>query len=415
MSIIIDGNSGISTAGGTPIVNTTSNPSSLGTVTSITSIGNVSVTGVGSGIAYPDASLQTTVGYTGFRNRIINGAMVIDQRNSGASGTASNYTVDRWGYGATQASKGTWGRNLNSVTPPAGFTNYLGFQSSSAYSVGASDVFYIYQGIEGYNYADLAYGTVNAKTTTFSFWVYSSLTGVFGGAYQNSGGSRTYPFSYTIPAANTWTYITVTIPGDTTGTWNTTNGAANYVNFSLGAGSTYSGSANAWSGSFYWQPTGSTSVVGTSGATFYITGVQLEKGSVATPFEFRQFGTELALCQRYFETSFPIGTAPANSSASASNYNGTELSSVGLYVAVCLKVSKRATPSVVIYSGNNAASPTANQLQFYNNAGSGWTNTTGATAAATNDNSFYVSATTSGTTAGYSYFTTFGWTASAEL
>ena len=295
----------------------------------------ISVDGT-NGITFNDSTAFNTAYSLGMRNRIINGNMVIDQRNAGASGTASNYTVDRWGYSATQASKGTWGRNLNSVTPPAGFTNYLGFQSSSAYSVGASDVFYIYQGIEGYNYADLAYGTVNAKTTTFSFWVYSSLTGVFGGAYQNAGGTRTYPFSYTIPAANTWTYITVTIPGDTTGTWNTTNGAANYVNFSLGAGSTYSGSANAWSGSNYFQPTGSTSVVGTSGATFYITGVQLEIGTVATPYERQIYSNQLIQCQRYYQTN--------------GNVTRSQTSSAGVFSYICWNTTMRTAPTVSLTS-----------------------------------------------------------------
>ena len=423
MSIIIDGNSGISSAGGTPIVNTNTNPSSLGTVTSVTSIGNVSVTGVGSGIAYPDASLQTTVGYTGFRNRIINGNMVIDQRYAGTAtaNTISGYTVDRWNVSQTTTGKLVAQQNAASVTPPPGFTNYLGVTSQSAYAMTTSDCYNIYQWIEGYNINDLAYGTANARAITVSFWVYTSLIGVYSwrlvGA-NNGGGYYSYVSTFTVSVANTWQFYSFTVPGSTAGQWftNNSNGIAFQITLANNTSSIITSSLNQWiSGNFQVASTQTGNIVATNGATFYLTGVQMERGSTATPFEFRQFGTELALCQRYFETSFPIGTAPANSSASASNYNGTELSSVGLYVAVCLKVSKRATPSVVIYSGNNAASPTANQLQFYNNAGSGWTNTTGATAAATNDNSFYVSATTSGTTAGYSYFTTFGWTASAEL
>ena len=302
MSIIIDGTSGISTAGGTPIVNTTTNPTALGTVTSITSIGNVSVTGVGSGIAYPDSSLQTTVGYTGFRNRIINGNMVIDQRNAGASvtPTSGQYLVDRFYYQATQASKATAQQNAGAVTPPSGFTNYQGITSSSAYSVLSSDYFLIRQAIEGFNVADLGWGTANAATVTLSFWVRSSLTGTFGGAFTNAGGTRWYPFSYTISVANTWEQKTITVAGDTSGTWATGNTAGIQISFNLGAGSSFSGTAGAWTGSGIIAPTGATSVVGTSGATFYITGVQLERGSVATPFEFRQFGTELALCQRYY-------------------------------------------------------------------------------------------------------------------
>jgi hypothetical protein len=237
---------------------------------------------------------------TRFKNRIINGDMRIDQRNAGASGTATAYTVDRWAYAATQASKGTWQQNAGSVTPPTGFSNYLGFTSSSAYSVVASDVFYFDQRIEGFNFADMAWGTANAKTVTLSFYVYSSLTGTFGGSLNNSAGNRYYPFSYTVSSANTWTLATVTIAGDTSGTWvGATNGYGVQVNFGLGAGSTYSGTSGVWASSVYLQPTGTVSVVGTSGATFYITGVQLEVGSSATGFEYVDYSTQLSMCQRY--------------------------------------------------------------------------------------------------------------------
>jgi hypothetical protein len=237
----------------------------------------------------------------GFKNRIINGAMVIDQRNAGASGTASAYTVDRWYYNASQASKGTWQQNAGAVTPPAGYKNYLGFTSSSAYSVLAGDYFGLYQSIEGFNVADLGWGAAGAATVTLSFWVRSSLTGTFGGVIANSGFSRSYPFTYSIPVANTWTSISVTVAGDTSGTWLTTNGIGITANFGLGVGTTYSGTAGAWAGANYSSATGATSVVGTSGATFYITGVQLEKGSTATSFDYRPYGTELALCQRYYQ------------------------------------------------------------------------------------------------------------------
>jgi hypothetical protein len=233
----------------------------------------------------------------GFKNRIINGAMVIDQRNAGASGTASGYTVDRWVYQPTQASKGTWQQNAGSVTPPTGFINYLGFTSSSAYSLLTSDLFRFYQVIEGLNIADLGWGTANAQAVTVSFWVRSSLTGTFGGSLTN--GSRSYAFTYAISAANTWEQKSITIAGDTSGTWVTTNGIGILVGFSLGAGATYSGTAGSWAAANYVSATGATSVVGTSGATFYITGVQLEKAPQATAFDYRDYGNELRLCQRY--------------------------------------------------------------------------------------------------------------------
>jgi hypothetical protein len=239
---------------------------------------------------------------TGFKNRIINGAMVIDQRDSGASVTPTTnltYILDRWSAVLTAASKYSVQQNAGSVTPPIGYTNYLGVTSLSAYSVGSGDLFQIRQAIEGYNVADLGWGTANAKTITLSFQVYSSLTGTFGGCLNNGAGNRTYLFQYTVSSANTWTPITITIAGDTTGTWLTTNGSGLEVRFGLGAGSTYSGTANTWSSSTVYQPTGAVSVVGTNGATFYITGVQLEVGSSATSFDYRPYGTELALCLRY--------------------------------------------------------------------------------------------------------------------
>jgi hypothetical protein len=256
------------------------------------------------GITFNDGSSQTAAASPlGLKNRIINGDMRIDQRNAGASVSTSAaaviYTLDRWAYYASQASKFTIQQNAASVTPPAGFTNYLGVTSSSAYSIVSSDIFEIRQAIEAYNTSDLVWGTANAKTITLSFWVRSSLTGTFGGALTGNDGTS-YPYTYTISSANTWEQKTITIAGPTIGTWQTTNGLGILVRFGLGSGSTYSGTAGSWSSTVYSSATGATSVVGTNGATFYITGVQLEIGTSATPFERRQYGQELALCQRYY-------------------------------------------------------------------------------------------------------------------
>ena len=271
-----------------------------------------------------DASGGATTSINGFtpsvsnmagRNRIINGDMRIDQRNNGASvtPTSSQYSLDRWSLSLTAASKFSF---QQSTTAPTGFSNSMLFTSTSAYSVGASDFFLASQWIEGFNTADLMWGTANAKTVTLSFWVRSSLTGTFGGCVTNSSQNRSYPFTFTISSANTFEYKTVTIAGDTSGTWvGGTNGRGIGVWFSLGAGSTYSGTAGAWSGSNVYSATGATSVVGTSGATFYITGVQLEEGSVATPFEHRQYGQELELCRRYLQV-FQGGSGSASSSTS---------------------------------------------------------------------------------------------------
>jgi hypothetical protein len=238
------------------------------------------------------------------KNRIINGAMVIDQRNAGASVTPTtfSYTLDRWACILTQASKFTVQQNAGSVTPPVGFSKYLGITSSSAYSVGSTDRFGIYQVIEGFNAADLGWGTANAKTVTLSFQVYSSLTGTFSGTIRSGSGTDTsYPFTYSIPVANTWTTISITIVGPTTGTWVSDNSAFAYVFFSLGLGSSFSGTAGSWATANYWGTSSSVSVVGTSGATFYTTGIQLEVGSSATGFEYVNYQTSLANCQRYYE------------------------------------------------------------------------------------------------------------------
>ena len=260
------------------------------------------------GITFSDGSVQSYAAspYV-LKNRIINGAMVIDQRNNGASVslTGSLYTVDRWIYAADSASHFTFQQNYGSVTPPAGFSNYAGFYVSSAYTPSGNQISVYQQAIEGFNFADMAWGTANAQTITLSFWVYSSLTGTFSGAFRNSATTRSYPFSYTISSANTWTKISVTIPGDTSGTWvGATNGVGVYLDFDLGsANGAYRGTSGAWAtttGNGYIGVTGSVQVVATAGATWYITGVQLEIGSTATPFERRLYTTELQLCQRYY-------------------------------------------------------------------------------------------------------------------
>ena len=237
------------------------------------------------------------------RNRIINGDMRIDQRNAGTEvnpAVNGTYYPDRWKAATSAASKFKIGQNAGAVTPPTGFINYLGLTSLSAYTVGASEVFGVIQVIEGLNVADLGWGTASAATVTLSFWVRSSLTGTFGGSLRNDGGTRSYPFTYTISVANTWEQKTVTIAGDTSGTWLTTNGTGINLTFSIGSGSTLSTTAGAWAAGNYTSATGATSVVGTSGATFYVTGVQLEVGTVATPFERQLYNAQLAQCQRYY-------------------------------------------------------------------------------------------------------------------
>jgi len=303
--------------------------------------------------------------YTGFRNRIINGDMVIDQRNAGASVTpaSGNYLVDRFAALLTQASKFTVQQNAGAITPPAGFANYLGATSSGVTSLGAADYFALTQKIEGYNMADLAWGTASAAAVTLSFRVYSSLTGTFGGAITNGAFNRSYPFTYSIPVSNTWTTISVTIAGDTTGTWTATTGVGINLNFGLGVGTTFSGTAGAWAGSNYISATSAVSVVGTNGATFYITGVQLETGSTATDFERRQYGTELALCQRYYETSNGAGGKEANTDTFVVTQAATTNFPTFTY-----KVGKRGTTTLTpTFATGTGAAFVIGQSSFYQN------------------------------------------------
>jgi hypothetical protein len=310
----------------------------------------------------------------GARNRIINGDMRIDQRNAGASvsiTTAGNYTVDRWSGNATQNSKYTVQQDTSN---PAGFANSLKVTSSSSYSVTSSDVFWLAQAIEGLNTSDLAWGTASAKSATLSFWVQSSLTGTFGGALRNSAANRSYPFTYTISSANTWEYKTVSIPSDTSGSWLSTNGIGINLNFGLGVGSTFSGTAGAWASANYVSATGATSVVGTNGATFYITGVQLEPGTVATPFERRSYGQELALCQRYCVVY--RGNAGANDFAGIGT--GTMSATTTAIIYVPTPVPLRASPTysysgtLTISDGVIGANVSALGTQYMASPGGAW-------------------------------------------
>jgi len=360
----MSGNLKLASAGGGSVTVTTPStasnltltlPSATGTVATIAGTETLTnKTLVASGSNTVEAtSGPTSTQLAGIRNKIINGAMMIDQRNAGASVTPTadqTYTVDRWQMRLTQSSKFSVQQNAGSVTPPAGFTKYLGITSLSSYSVGASDLFSIEQAIEGLNCSDLAWGTASAATVTLSFWVRSSLTGTFGGSLLNSALNRSYPFSYSISSANTWTQISVTIAGDTSGTWLTTNGAGILVTFGLGVGSSSSGTAGSWAGAQYWSATGATSVVGTNGATWYVTGVQLEKGATATPFENRLYGTELALCQRYY-WSGANGWAGVFNTASTARFSGS------------YPVEMRSAPTITAIAAPTALNPTVSESQ----------------------------------------------------
>ena len=308
-------------------------PATTGTMvvqdgTNTTTVVNLTATGtvnVGGGNISPQ---------TGFKNRIINGSMTIDQRNAGAAVTVTSANqqrpVDR--FQVQCATDGTLTAQ-QSTTAPVGFTNSLLLTVSVADgTLAAGQVARIRHKIEGYNVGDLGFGTANASTITFSFQVRSSVTGTFAGYATNSASNRSYPFTYTINAANTYETKTVTLAGDTTGTWLTDNGVGLDVGFILGAGTDFNATANTWTAGEKLSVSGATNLMATNGATFYITGVQLEKGSTATPFEFRSIGQELALCQRYYE----------DVSVAASGSAATNISLTARYAVV-----KRAAPTIV--------------------------------------------------------------------
>lgn len=291
------------------------------------------------------------------KNRIINGAMVISQRNGTstvAAPTDGQYVLDRF---ATFTNGGGVYSVGQSSTAPTGFTNSMLFTVTTAdASIAATDYYLLTQAIEGYNVADLGFGTASAKTITLSFWVRSSVTGTFGFGLRQGSGARSYVAEYTISSANTWEQKSITIAGDTTGTWYTDNQAGMICTWDLGSGSNRNATANTWSAGNYWRTSGDTNLIATNGATFYITGVQLEVGSSATGFEYRQYQQELALCQRYYQKSFPIATAPAqNIGGTGAVYSQSPAPSGSAPAWVNFATVMRATPSTITTFNPSAA------------------------------------------------------------
>ena len=329
MSIILNGTTGITSPNIDSQVG--DNTPAAGDFTDVTVSGTLTT---GGGALSPQ---------TGFKNRIINGSMTIDQRNAGAAVTANGaFPVDRFFVGNT--TDGAFSGQKN-TSVPAGFVNSLKITTTTAdASLTTTQRISVVQSIEGNNVADLNWGTANAQAVTLSFWVRSSLTGIFGGSLQNSGAARSYPFSYTISVADTWEQKSVTIAGDTSGTWLTTNGIGLNVVFCLGAGPDRTGTAGAWTAANIQSVTGAVSVIGTINATWYVTGVQLEVGSTATPFEFRSIGQELALCQRYYWKTTPTTAGRIGMAASsATNSTGRAV--------IPFPVTMRTSPAALEQSG----------------------------------------------------------------
>ena len=279
------------------------------------------------------------------RNRIINGDMRIAQRGTAAVTTSASFPVDR--FQVVHITDGAFSAQQDS-SAPAGFVNSVKVTTTTAdETLATTQRLTFSQIIEGTNISDLAWGTANAKTVTLSFWVRSSLTGTFGGSFVNDASNRAYPFTYSISVADTWEQKSITIAGDTTGDWLTTTAIGIRVFFGLGVGSGRSGTAGAWAASNLQSATGAVSVISTLNATWYITGVQLEVGSVATPFERRPFGTELALCQRYYFRVNASGTGVYF--GSGYNRSTTDQESI-----IAFPVSMRIVPTSLTTSGTAA-------------------------------------------------------------
>ena len=302
-----------------------------------------SITSAGLTVGGSNISPQPT-----FRNRIINGNMTIDQRFAGAASTPANniYTLDRWNAGLSQGSKYSV---QQVVDAPDGLYNSVKMTVLATATLGATDYFMLKQKIEGYNVADFNFGTSQVSTITVSFWVKSTVTGTFGGSVQNSSEARGYAFNYAISSANTWEKKSVTLTGDTTGTWDKTTGTGLWLNLALGVGTTYSKTVGSWVAGPVLSATGATNLLATGSATIQFTGVQLEAGTTATDFENLQYGQQLALCQRYYEQNY--GT------------NNYEIKIQGLTSGLtnsAFRVSKRADATTTVYSSVTQVAGTVN-------------------------------------------------------
>jgi len=312
------------------------------------------------GNVYDDGALSN-------RNLIINGAMTIDQRNGGSAvNNANSYTLDRWYFMQGQASNTVAHNVEQSSTAPADFLNSLKITVATAANPSTSNYTALFHRVEGYNSAQLNYGLSTASASTLSFWVYSSVTGTFGVAIQNSASTRSYVGTYTINASNTWEKKTISIQGDTSGTWVKNNGIGLGIHWDIGVGTAQSTTAGTWQSGNYLGLTGGTKLCQTSGATFYITGVQLEVGDTATPFEHRSYGDELARCQRYYQmtnafalfsgrgtgTTTAVASLPLTVPMRASPTLTTNGIDTRGYTSAAVDISN-GTPSVHSYSAND--------------------------------------------------------------
>jgi hypothetical protein len=290
-----------------------------------------------------------------FKNKLINGDMRIPQRGTSfVSPSATAYTLDCWLYSKIGAATHTISQDTNvpSVVQAGRFiTSSLRLNLTTAdNAIAAADYTVILQSIEGYNYSAIA-----QEPFTLSFWVYATTPGIYCVGFRNAGSDKSYVAEYTINAGATWEFKTITVSASpSAGTWNYTNGIGLSVIFTLAAGATFQTTANAWNAGNFFATANQINGTATGADDFRLTGVQVEAGSVATPFESRLIAAEKLLCERYFTKSFNYGTAPAQ----AVGINTGEFvqqavvaaSGTVISTSISFNVAMRATPTMVGYN-----------------------------------------------------------------
>ena len=312
-----------------------------------------------------------------YRNLIINGDMQVAQRGTSVAGntTGGYLTADRWYTEIGNNSLGTWTQSVENDAPTgSGFAKSLKMLCTTAdASPAASDYVLVQQRIEGQNLQQVKKGTAAAEQLTVSFWVKSNVTGTYNVAlYDNDNSGRAQSRTYTVNASATWERKTLTFSADTTGVLDNDNARSLDLSFWLGVGSNFtSGTANpaAWSTTLGNLAPGQTNVASATNNYWQITGVQLEVGATATPFEFKSVEDELLECQRYYQKSYNQGTNPgtAVNYAGAVVWSSVTTGAYGSAAPVFLKTTMRATPTVTIYNPETGATGSIRGISAGNN------------------------------------------------
>ena len=308
--------------------------------------------------AVADGSITTAdiTGNFNFRNIVINGDMQIAQRSTSVASitTSGYYTLDRWLFDIL--TQGTWTMSQSTDVPSGyGFSNSLKLDCTTADASPASgDVVLVRTRFEGQNLQYLKKGTANALPLVLSFWVKSTKTGTFICNLIDDTNSRLNAQSYTVSVSNTWEFKTVTFPADTTGTLANTNGSALSFNFWLGAGTDFTSGTlqTTWGATVNTnRAVGQVNCADSTSNDFLITGIQLEAGTSATDFEFLPIDVSLERCQRYFQKSYDLATAPATNTNQGSLEMGLSSNGAGdVLTTISYKVSMRTTPTITYFT-----------------------------------------------------------------